>query len=315
MNPSPQNRRNLLRCAGCVIFWGALALVASNPLAMAAASIEEMIYQNQSGIMNEKEGDVKFQPPQKAEAAAVAPQPLSFGDELRTLELARASVRLSDFSSLRMKSSTRLVIVPRTGATNLAGVKFFFGQAYISSRGAPKSVSIETVHAKGIAKGTEFLVTVQANQTEIAMFDGEIELSNGVDSKSVVSGQQGIAIPGQPIIVRPLIQAQNIVQWWIYYPGLLDPDELGLTPAEQTQLAASLQAYRNGDLQAALQRYPGYPTPANPASAAQRIYLAGLFLAVGAVDQTEAQLTGVSSNAPLARALRTMIAAVGADAR
>ena len=45
-------------------------------------------------------------------------------------------------------------------------------------------------------------------------------------------------------------------------------------------------------------------------SQAEAIYLAGLFLAVGAVDKTEAHLAKASTNEPLARALRTMIAAV-----
>src|SRR5437899_5580629 len=286
------------------------------PYGRAAADVEEVIVRNQRGVMNEKEGEVRFQPGTQPELPAAPPQGLSFGDGLRTLELSRASISLSDLSTLRMKSSTRLLIVPRTGATNVAGLRFHSCQSYISSRGAPRAVSIETPHAKGLAKGTEFLVNVdlQANQTEITMLDGELELSNDVDTKTVRSGEQGIAVPGQPIVIRPILQANNIVQWWIYYPGLLDPNELALTVAEQAQLAGSLQAYRSGDLQAALQNYPGYPTPVDPASDPQRVYLAGLFLAVGAVDRTEAQLTLVSSNAPLANALRTMIRAVGLGA-
>jgi tetratricopeptide (TPR) repeat protein len=142
------------------------------------------------------------------------------------------------------------------------------------------------------------------------MFDGEVELSNGADTKVVGSGQQGIAVPGQPIQVRPVLEARNIVQWWIYYPGILDPAELALTFAEETQAAASLAAYRSGDLQSALKQFPGYPAPPDPPTDAQRIYLAGLFLAIGAVDRAEAQLAKANSNAPLARALRLMIAAV-----
>jgi len=176
-------------------------------------------------------------------------------------------------------------------------------------------MSVETAPGT-LAKpnGTEYLITVEGDTTEVTLFDGEAELSNGVDKKTIHTGYQGTARPGQDIQIRTILKAKNISQWWIYYPAVLDPTEIehGLAPAEKTQFGASLASYRAGDLQAALTNCPGYPnvTPVEPTSEAQRTYLAGLYLAVGAVDHTEAQLTNVSTNASLAIALRTMIAAV-----
>src|SRR5205814_1960162 len=82
-----------------------------------------------------------------------------------------------------------------------------------------------------------------------------------------------------------------------YYPGGVDPEELELTATIRTRLANSLAEYRAGSLARALEQFPGYPRPAEPASEGEHIYLAALFLAVGAVDQAEAQLAQASANA------------------
>jgi tetratricopeptide (TPR) repeat protein len=211
-----------------------------------------------------------------------------------------------------MPGNTRLEIMHDSADTNSPAIHLKEGEIYFSSRGGPIRIPIETPDGRGLTKGTEFLVRVdpQAKRTEFTMFDGEVELSNDVDSKTVRRSQQGVAIRGQPIEIRNRIEAQNVVQWWIYYPGILDPNELSLTQPDQEELAVSLNAYRAGALLEALQTHPGYPTVPDPTTLGRRIYYAGLLLSVGAVDRAEAQLSQVNSNAPLARALRMMIAAV-----
>src|SRR5438093_258914 len=148
-------------------------------LPAAAADLDEPIRKTQPGTMHEKEGNVTFQPLAQSEVPAALPQPLAYGDALRTLDLARACVRFSDQSYVRMKPSTRLMIEAHAGATNVPGVRVFAGQIYISSRGGQVSIPVQTPHARGVPRGTEFLVKVDANSTEFTMFDGEVELSNG----------------------------------------------------------------------------------------------------------------------------------------
>jgi tetratricopeptide (TPR) repeat protein len=192
------------------------------------------------------------------------------------------------------------------------GVDVRAGKVRFISRGRPASTPFQTPQLAGRNNGTEFLVEVEENRTVVTLFDGEAELSNRDTPVPVRlrSGQQGIAVAGKPIEVRAVIEAKRVVQWWIYYPGILDPDELELTPAERLQLAASLEAYCAGDLPTALKQYPGYPDSVAPATEAQRLYLASLMLSVGAVDRSERLLSQVNSNAPLAHALRAMIKAV-----
>lgn len=82
--------------------------------------------------------------------------------------------------------------------------------------------------------------------------------TNGLPSQ-FPSRSQDIAVRGQEITVHAILEARNIVQWWIYYPAVLDPLELGLTTVEQQQFAVSLEAYGRGDLVRALQ--PVLPIP------------------------------------------------------
>jgi len=284
-------------------------------------SAEEEIKEiTQTGQMLKKEGDVNYWRTGQPELPAAQPQPLDFGDGLHTLEIGRATVRLLDLQYLRLKDHTRLEIRRSVPPAVLPTLKMHEGQLYVSERGrSPRVIPIEGPHSQIVPKGTEFLVAVdlQADKTEVTMFDGEAQVQGTADPQPVRirSGEQGITTNGQQTVVRPILQAQNIVQWWIYYPGLLDPDEIGFDASEQTQLTASLQAYRQGDLPEALKKYPGYPTPNQPSSDAQRVYLAGLYLAVGAVDRSEAQLSEANSTGPATRALRTMIRAVTVDFR
>src|SRR3954447_15154586 len=282
-------------------------------LAFAAGAAESVLTNIQTGEMLIKEGEVNYRPPAQSETSAKPPQPLSFGDSLRTLRLARATVRFADWSELRMRELTRLQIQKRPEQPESPSLRLDEGQIYFANRGPlQRAIPVETPHVRGVPRGTEFLISATAAQTEVTMFDGQVDLQGPADPQPVRvhSGEQGITVAGQPTIIRPLIQAQNIVQWWIYYPGLLALDEIGLSAAEQTQLANSLAAYRQGDLQQALQQYPGYPAPNEPATEAARGYLAGLFLAVGAVDKSEALLAKSERTAGPVIALRTMIDAV-----
>src|SRR5207237_54036 len=80
-------------------------------------------------------------------------------------------------------------------------------------------------------------------------------------------------------------------------------------------LAGSLAAYRAGDLLGALAQYPAGHLPATDA---EKIYLAGVVLAVGQVERAEALVTEITGQRSevrtpaqrLAEALRQMIAAV-----
>jgi tetratricopeptide (TPR) repeat protein len=132
------------------------------------------------------------------------------------------------------------------------------------------------------------------------MLDGEVEVSNGAGSVTVRNGEQAEVAPGQRPRKTAMLEATNIIQWCLYYPGVLDLKDLGL--GEERGGSASLAAYREGDLLAALKSYRG--------GSGNSVYRAGLYLVVGRVDKARRILRHIPAGQPGRAALETLIAAV-----
>ena len=232
---------------------------------------------------------------------------LAFGDSLRTGARSRATVRLSDLSVLRVNEKTVLEIRPQTERTGSL-LDLRSGSTYFFNRSKPSSLQFRTPLVSGAIRGTEFNLNAEENgPTTVTLLEGEVALNNAQGDLVLQSGEQGTVDPGQAPRKTAVLRAINIIQWSLYYPAVIDANELQLSKAEKSALADSLSAYRAGDLLAALDKYPANR---QPASDAERIQHGSLLLAVGQVEQTEAELKLVSIDSPLAEALRRMIAAV-----
>jgi Flp pilus assembly protein TadD len=235
--------------------------------------------------------------------------PLYAGDTVQTLKNSTAVVwSRKDNSLSKLHESTGLEIATsREDSSPL--LHLLRGAFYFFSRERSHEARIFTPHFTGAVRGTEFVITVYSNRTELAMLDGEATLTNTRGTTNLLKGQLGVAFDGSAPI-RTVLEAKNLVQWYLYYPGVLDLDELVLSASEKEAWARSLEAYRFGDLPKALEAAPGYPDPAAPETDSGRIYLAGLYLAAGQVDKAEGLLNQLSAESSLATALRRLIAAV-----
>jgi len=241
-------------------------------------------------------------------SAARTNQFLQAGDRLRTALRSRATLRLSDKSVLRVNELTTLKIQPPPKESNAPVLDLSSGATYFFSREKPATVEFRTPLASGAIRGTEFdLAVAEDGRTVLSLLDGLVDLHNAQGRIDLQTGEQGIVEPGKAPTKTAVIDAINIIQWCLYYPGVLDAEELNLSADTRQALSASLDAYRNGDLLLALGNYPDGRIPG---SDPERIYRAALLLAVGQVEQTEAQLKELQAASPLADALREMIAAV-----
>jgi tetratricopeptide (TPR) repeat protein len=235
-------------------------------------------------------------------------QVLKVGDRLRTGVRSRATVRLSNKSVLRVNELTTLKIQTPPQASNAPLLDLQSGSTYFFSREKPADVQFRTPLASGAIRGTEFnLAVAEDGRTVLSLLDGLVSMNNTRGEIDLKTGDQGIVEPGKPPTKTAVINAINIIQWCLYYPGVVDVDELGLSTDVQQSLSASLTAYRQGDL---LQALANYPAGRTADSDSERVYYAALQLAVGQVDQTEAQLKELKNPSPLAEALREVIAAV-----
>ncbi len=262
----------------------------------------------EQGEVLSKEGKVNWAQGTGEWGVAQVGQKLRVRDRLRTLELSRAMVQLAELGRVRVDELTTLEILPPRDDKSRGTIDLKTGAMYFFTRDRPREFLIQTPHALAASRGTEFLIAFNAaGGTVFTVFDGEVELSNAQGAIVLKSGEQGTADPGQPPRKTAVVQATSIMQWWIYYPGIVDLDELGLSAAEQQSLAASLAAYRQGDLLSALESYPAGRTPQ---SDPERAYYAAILLAAGQVSRADARLSEIRANLPAVRALREMISAV-----
>src|SRR5688572_7361648 len=184
-------------------------------------------------------------------------QVLKNGDRVRTGARSRATIQLSDRSILRVNELTTLEIRPPQSAGANAGFEMKSGASYFFNRERPGSVEFRTPLASGAIRGTEFHLRVaEDGHTEVALVDGLVDLKNEFGTVNLSSGEQGLVDAGQPPRKTAILDVSNIIQWVLYYPAIVDVDELALSADERNALAESIAAYRSGDLLAAQTKYP-----------------------------------------------------------
>jgi len=227
---------------------------------------------------------------------------------LRTGLLSRAAVRLTDLSVARLGELTTMEILPPRQASDKPGLDIKAGVMYFFSREKPQELEIQTPVVTGGLQGTEFCVSVGAGgYTRLAVLDGKVELSNAYGRLLVGSGEEGDVEAGHAPTKTAMIEATNIIQWCLYYPGVIDTDELKFPAGDRGMLADSLGAYRAGDLLGALKLYPNGRAGSSEAA---RIYHAALLLSVGQVEKARAEMARIPPGSAGRQALEQMIAAV-----
>ena len=277
--------------------WAALALCALVPIAPAKAA--ELL--TKENVVDRASGGASW-------ITASPGDTLAADDQVRTGELSRATIRLTDLSVLRVNELTTVRILPEQQLSGQkAGLDIKAGASYFFSRERPEDVLIRTPVATGALRGTEFHVAVAANgATKVSMYDGVVELRNQHGGVTIGSGEEGSVEPGSAPRKTAMIEARNIIQWCLYYPGIVNLDELGLGRSSTIAANESIQAYRAGDPLGALRVY-ARDARRSPGG---ELFRAAVLLAVGQVNKARAALQGTPAENPIRRSLEELIAAV-----
>lgn len=236
---------------------------------------------------------------------------LRSGDRIRTRAASRAAVQLSDRSVIRLSERTTLEILPPRRAEKKrfglpSGSIFFF------NREQPTDVEFDTPLAAGAIRGTEFLLEVAETDVTVhlALIDGLVALNTSQGEVTLQRGEDLRLAPDQPPQKTALLNVNAIIQWALYYPAVINPDELSLDSGELATLGEVLTQYRAGDLFAAFAAWPE-TLPAKTSGA--NLLRAQLELTVGRVAEAEALLADVPNDAPGKLALHELIAVVRGD--
>lgn len=235
---------------------------------------------------------------------AVPQQSLAVGDRIRTRQRSRATVALTGLFTLRIDQFTTIEVTPALVDARKPTLALNNGVTFIFSRDKQGAIDVKMPAVNAGLRGTQLLARVlPGGKSFVQVLEGRVELSNEKGRLDLAPGEAGEALPGQAPRRTAVIDANNILQWALYYPAVVDPGDLGNSASLP---AASLAAYRRGDLLGAVAALPEQA----PATDAGRLYHAASLLAVGRVDESRQWMGAVPANHPGRRAIERMIAAV-----
>ena len=261
-----------------------LAVVSTNPALDAQPPSPASAPGANDAILLTIAGTVEVAP---AGSAAFAPgqpnQVLHLGDQVRSGKASRATLRLSDKSVLRLYELTTLEVKPPAPSRHNDVIDVKAGATYFFNRDKPQETQFQTPSASGAIRGTEFSLVVRDDgRTELTLLDGQVDLTNEQGSLQLQSGEQATIAKGQAPRKTAALNAASIIQWTLYYPAILDPDELEMPPTSKPPWPRRCRL-----IAAAIcsRRWPNIPANRSPASESERVYHAALLLAVGQVDE------------------------------
>lgn len=236
------------------------------------------------------------------------------GDMLRVLERSRADVMLLDQSVLRLNANSTITLAElkdeRTSVLSLLK-----GAAHFFSRG-PRTLDVHTPFTIAGVRGTEFFISVTAEQTFLSIFSGTVVAANEAGSLTLTSGQSALAAAGQAPALRVVARPRDAVHWALYYPPVLymRPATQASGSPWQARMHTSMAFYLKGDLQKAFDSIASVTEEVR--APLFFVYRASLLLAVGQVEEARADLQQaqrLDPNNSDALALRTMIAVTQND--
>src|SRR6266540_3027419 len=217
-------------------------------------------------------------------------QVLQVGDRLRTGRNSRATIRLSDGTTIKVGAEANLLVPEQKKGVTVNPLSGLF---YIFHRDRRGELELRNQTAVAAVRGTEFHVEAREDGVWIlSVIDGEVDIESGGRQLGLKTGDAAEVGPGRPPRQVPMREATDLIQWCFYYPAVVDSKELEFSREQQANLADSFEAYRSGDLYAALEKYPA---GRQPASDSERLYRAALALAAGQVTDAE-QLLALADN-------------------
>jgi Tfp pilus assembly protein PilF len=176
------------------------------------------------------------------------------GDRLRTASSSRAAlfvqpetlVRLDQNTSLTLQQSTDEISVEFSPdeVSRVACSEQTCGAGYFITR-FPKKFKVKTPHMNAAVEGTEFMVAVGRDSTQLTVLEGK------VTSESVATGDRKLVEAGHGLasgtagagVITATVKPEDAVQWVLRYPPISDQSAAsGITAAEKQLRAGSVDA-------------------------------------------------------------------------
>ena len=202
-------------CSGLVACTGMLTVVCS-PATSFAATCAQSVAKAMA-----VEGKVDVRHPEETQW-----QPVKLhdtfcpGDVIRVQERSRADIALSNQPMLRLDQNTTMTLggIKPTGGSLIELVK---GATHFFSR-VPRNLEVRTAFVNAGVEGTEGVVRVTEDKTEITIFEGKVVAANEEGTLSITNGQSVVAEKGKAPSYQTVVKPRDAVQWALYYPPVMD---------------------------------------------------------------------------------------------
>lgn len=142
------------------------------------------------------------------------------GDSIRVQRYSRAAIRLPDKTVLRLDQNTSLTFAEPEDDTG-SWLDLLRGIIHVISRD-PRALRFNTPYANAGLEGTEFVIAVSDEDTDVTVLEGEVLLSNSAGTVSIPSRQRGVARLAQAPTAEAIANPVEAIGWTPYYAGVLD---------------------------------------------------------------------------------------------
>ena len=149
------------------------------------------------------------------------------GDSLRVHSYGQATVELPDRTKISLKHKTSVAFEAEEEVGWL--LNLLQGALHVISRD-PRALKFSTPYVNAGLEGTEFLIATDDAQSEIAVLEGEVVVSNPSGRVAALGGQLASARGAQSPVASTLPAPIEYSRWAAYYPAILDRE---LPTAEQ----------------------------------------------------------------------------------
>ena len=296
-----------LRC------FGYPALFAAACCALTSGVHAQDLCQEPAGRFASIDGEVDVQRGSVYWRTAQLDQFLCEGDTIRVGDRSRVAIQLINNAVLRIDQNTSIRLVNISSKTDERSWLDLVSGALQSFSRQPWLLRVTTPHLKGDIDGTEFYVQAEEDRSLLIVLEGRVLVYNDKGRLALASGQAATAEAGKAPVYRIVVRPRDAVQWALYYPPVLylRPDEFPPGPGWQGMVRQSIESYLRGDRQ---QAFEGIATvPETVRDPRFFVYRASLLLAVGRVDEADADIKRALRLAPNdgnALALQSIIAVV-----
>lgn len=214
-------------------------------------------------------------------------QKFHVGDTIRTGSNSRAGVIFSSGVLLRLSSGATLQFQGNQNQP-LEALSLESGKGYFFSRSPQDLPPINTPAVTTAVRGTEFVVDVDKQTTEVSVLSGRVECFNQYGSALLNQGELAKTQRGHAPVKGVLLHPNDAIEWVINYPLIIEPLDLARQIGLSQKDLSSIEA---GDFVTALSHL-------DTNSSAQALLLKSeLYLARGEMNNARAALDRAASAA------------------